>query len=66
MAFQSERLNEHDVVIGSAVLDANGVGSAFTTWLMPCVASDHLLFRVKGILGSRARAQRAGAAAVRA
>ena len=45
VAFQSERLNEHDVVIGSAVLDANGVGSAFTTWLMPCVASDHLLFR---------------------
>lgn len=43
VAFQSVRLNEQEVVMGSAVLEAKGVSASLVTWLMPWVASDHLM-----------------------
>ena len=44
VACQSDLLNEHEVVMGSAVFDANGVGLLLLTREMPCVASDHQLY----------------------
>jgi hypothetical protein len=35
VACQRERLNEQDVVMGRAVLEAKGVGALYCTWEMP-------------------------------
>jgi hypothetical protein len=48
VAVHSERLKEHDDVIGSTVLLAHGVGATLLTCETPCAASLHQLRETEG------------------